>query len=1712
MERKAHSGSNGRNFRGTRQMRSKSVSIPGLAIAAVAAIAVGAGIYYGAAHRMAAPQPMSNATPAQKLRRASPETLETLSQLRNRYTPVPQRQTNGNSDSPDSELAAATQASPLLPGLTDDFETNPAGILARFPASSGKPEAKVVLPSRANAAFQLQDIGTGMHVQAQLEGAQDKAAEMADGYAIYRQALGPNTTLLRRAMPSGSEDFVSFAEAPNEPSVTYHVGLDSNVAGLRLAGNSLELLDKDGTPRLRVAPPYIVSADGEWLEAKLTLSGCAADTDPTAPWSRTVTAPGASSCQLRVSWDNDSVEYPALLDPTWVTTGSMNTARQGHTATLLSNGKVLVAGGNNGTTALATAELYDRTTGTWAATGSFTGARQWHTAVQLNASSNPTTSGKVLIAGGRSGSASLYTAQLYSPSAGTWMAATNLNGSIGREQHTATLLPSGKVLVAGGVNGTSVLATAATYDPSSGAGTWTATTAPMPAARKFHAATLISTTNQQLNGKVLVTGGSNGSASQTSVYLYDPVQLAFSTLANMAGSAREGHTATVLANTKILLAGGKNNSTTLNTAVVYDPTTGPGSWSTVGNLNVARQGHSASLLSTGQVLVAGGSNGTTTLNSAELYNGPAWVTTTVMPDAVQAHTATLLSNNIVLIAGGLKGTTTQSATRLYDVTGGNPCSTNSQCLSGSCVSGVCCNTACTDQCYSCSLAGLGGICSPKTGGSCNDGNACTQTDTCSNGTCVGSNPKVCPNPDQCHNPGTCNPSNGICSNPNKDPGTPCNDGNLCTQTDTCMSGICTGTNLVICTASDQCHGVGTCNPSSGTCSNPNVLDGTPCNDGNACTSPDQCVSGTCHAGPAVPVDDGNPCTTDACSPTAGVSNQPVAAGTPCTDGDVCNGTELCNDFALCLAGAPLPVSDGNPCTADTCDPATGNIAHQPLAAGTACPDGNLCNGDETCSASVTCLPGTPPVISDGDPCTTDYCVPATGVQHVQLEGNCTPCTVGGTPCPAPANPCLTSFCSARLNQCFTVVADGRACDDGNPATTNEICIYGGCGVPNVTLADGQCGTDAVYADQLIKTGEIPHDTTSVEWENMLKEAGGGGDKAAVISMTLADPLVVPVAVHVLEYPGGPTIDDAQIVDAIAGLNAKFTGVDMTRIRPVFRPVALSSRIRFELAKRTPTCGSFSGIERIQTNKSIWYPCDGFDPQQGGVAPWDENNYINIYIGAMQRITTIPGCHGIYDNNVQIGWDYVNASSSVLAHEVAHIFGLKHVDDDVHNTCAGNDDSTCSTGGDAICDTPAFPYSSEYCPALNQCDDSLKYFAANPPDPDENYMNSLNSPCTSMFTREQVNVMESRFAMAYQQIYPLVGSSAFSPPVTGADLWIRDGQGDDGSEPNFVEYPWWTDDIWVRRIADDIEVHENPLYSSTGAQNHVYVRVRNRSCNTAASGAVHLYWAKAATDLQWPDPWTGNVSLPDGNGGNVTIGGEITSTDGVDTGSIAPGGSTVLNIPWNPPNPADFVGLDADKSHFCLLACIGDCPAMTGVGGLPSWVRKHNDVAQKNVSVVGENDDLIGYLSIGGYAETGTNRLVFETPVGIDSSNSIFAWTGGTVLVDLGSNLFNEWKLALGFGTNIEEVSGTSTVKLLGSGATINGLPLLIGDFITIRIIFQPPQPPSGPDLPQATVYYLSVKQQREMSGADGGSVEDVGGQIIQIKTFIPADLIYQPSP
>jgi N-acetylneuraminic acid mutarotase len=188
---------------------------------------------------------------------------------------------------------------------------------------------------------------------------------------------------------------------------------------------------------------------------------------------------------------------PEYLKPTagsWTLTGSLGTARESHTGTLLTSGKVLVVGGYNDSGFVSSAELYDPAAGTWTVTGSLRTGRYFHTATLLP-------SGKVLVVGGFGGvgfsGSYLRSAELYDPALGSWTA----TGSLGTERafHTATLLASGKVLVAGGQRDFRSLRSAELYDPESG--TWTRTSGNLSVGRYDHTATLLP------SGEVLVAGG-----------------------------------------------------------------------------------------------------------------------------------------------------------------------------------------------------------------------------------------------------------------------------------------------------------------------------------------------------------------------------------------------------------------------------------------------------------------------------------------------------------------------------------------------------------------------------------------------------------------------------------------------------------------------------------------------------------------------------------------------------------------------------------------------------------------------------------------------------------------------------------------------------------------------------------------------------------------------------------------------------------------------------------------------------------------------------------------------------------------------------------------------------------------------------------------------------------------------------------------------------
>ena len=312
---------------------------------------------------------------------------------------------------------------------------------------------------------------------------------------------------------------------------------------------------------------------------------------------------------------------------------NMSSSRYQHTATLLADGRALIVGGIDSSSAIAGADLFDPLMRTFSPTGSMASPRASHTATLL-------ASGQVLIAGGIS-TTNLSSAELFDPATGLFTPTGSLN--IGRNGHTATLLPNGTVLIAGG--GTLI---AELYDPITGMFTEAAS---MSVQRYKGTATLLS------NGKVLFTGGTDGlSVYNATAELFDPSTGTFSATGSMS-TARAYHTASLLNNGTVFIAGGYDGTLTSSSTEIYDPATGV--FTPAGSMFTGRNLHASTVLPSGKVLVSGGESQTGYLASGEIFD-PA-VGTFVMPGILGTmhypgpgieHSALLLGNGQVLITGG----------------------------------------------------------------------------------------------------------------------------------------------------------------------------------------------------------------------------------------------------------------------------------------------------------------------------------------------------------------------------------------------------------------------------------------------------------------------------------------------------------------------------------------------------------------------------------------------------------------------------------------------------------------------------------------------------------------------------------------------------------------------------------------------------------------------------------------------------------------------------------------------------------------------------------------------------------------------------------------------------------------------------------------------------------------------------------------------------
>jgi hypothetical protein len=418
--------------------------------------------------------------------------------------------------------------------------------------------------------------------------------------------------------PNGTQTFTASAAAPANDTVTWTVqgGGIINGAGFYTAPSAEGFYQVIATsvqdPTFTAsATVTVTTSSGRFTPTGNLHEARGLHTATLLPNNKVLVAYGSKSAANGVGLS--SVELYDVGTGTFTEiVGEDGTGIYGHTATLLANGNVLLAGGfvnsvwdYGGSASSNGAGLYDSATGVFSVTGNMTASRGGHTATLL-------ASGQVLMAGGADQDPTgtgLASAELYDPTTGAFTQTGSM--AVGRFLHTATQLQNGKVLIVGGAltSTSNPVATAEIYDPATG--TFTMTGA-MATAREQHTATLLT------DGRVLIVGGgspvsgSSGLQATATAEVYDPSTGSFSVTGSMA-EARAFHTATLLPNGTVLVAGGGVEN---STAEIYDPATG--SFSTTGGMEIGRSGHTATLLPNGSVLVAGGGL-FAGLASAELY-------------------------------------------------------------------------------------------------------------------------------------------------------------------------------------------------------------------------------------------------------------------------------------------------------------------------------------------------------------------------------------------------------------------------------------------------------------------------------------------------------------------------------------------------------------------------------------------------------------------------------------------------------------------------------------------------------------------------------------------------------------------------------------------------------------------------------------------------------------------------------------------------------------------------------------------------------------------------------------------------------------------------------------------------------------------------------------------------------------------------------------
>jgi hypothetical protein len=369
-----------------------------------------------------------------------------------------------------------------------------------------------------------------------------------------------------------------------------------------------------------------------------------------------------------------------------------------------------------------------------------------------------------------------------------------------------------------------------------------------------------------------------------------------------------------------------------------------------------------------------------------------------------------------------------------------------------------CAESCNESSDTCTLA-------DTNGSACTDSLFCNGADTCQAGACILHTGNPCPGVDGDGNCAeSCSEAADACTAADAN-GSPCTDGLFCNGADTCSSGACSAHSGSPCAGAD---GDGNCAESCDeagdacTAADPN---GSACSDGLFCNGADTCQSGACttHAGTPCPGADGDGNCSESCNEAGDACTAADTNGSTCNDGLFCNGADSCQSGACTAhAGDPCSGADGDGNCSESCSESNDSCTAADMN-GSACSDGQFCNGADTCQAG-TCSAhaGDPCPGADADGNCAESCSEANDACSA-ADANGSPCVDGlfcngadtcqsgacsthaGNPCPgADGDVDCSETCNESADHCDGADANGTACNDGLECNGTDSCLAGGC--------------------------------------------------------------------------------------------------------------------------------------------------------------------------------------------------------------------------------------------------------------------------------------------------------------------------------------------------------------------------------------------------------------------------------------------------------------------------------------------------------------------------------------------------------------------------------------------------------------------------------------------------------------------------------------------